>query len=238
MEAMITPDTAGAAGVLELSQLPLRTPRAAAVPAPVPAWAAPYRVAKRALDVIVALAALVLLAPVMLAVMVAVRLDSPGPVLFRQRRCGWGERDFDMLKFRSMVDGADNLVIDLRDQNEADGLLFKIREDPRITRVGRFIRRTSLDELPQLINVLRGDMSLVGPRPLPVAKEQFDDQARMRHAVRPGVTGYWQVSGRTGVGYREMIELDLRYINEASLARDLSVLVRTVPAVLSSRNAY
>lgn len=203
-----------------------------------PAWSLLRRTLKRTTDIVGALFGLVLLLPVLLVICIAIRLDSSGPVLYRQRRCGRGGRDFQMIKFRSMVSDADQLVVDLRDINEADGLLFKIRNDPRVTRVGSFIRRYSLDELPQLLNVLKGDMSLVGPRPLPVTAEEFGPVDGQRHAVRPGITCHWQVSGRSDISYGQMVEMDLRYIRESSIWTDFRLLVMTIPTALGGEGAY
>jgi exopolysaccharide biosynthesis polyprenyl glycosylphosphotransferase len=190
---------------------------------------------KRALDVIAAALGLVLLSPVLAAIAIAIRLDSRGPVLYRQLRMGRDD-GFEMLKFRSMVDGADDLKASLRHLNEADGIMFKIAADPRVTRVGRWLRRTSLDELPQLWNVLRGEMSLVGPRPL-VSDE--DDHVMGWHRARleltPGLTGPWQVAGRTRVPFQEMVKMDYLYVAEWSLWNDLRLLLRTLPIVLLGR---
>jgi lipopolysaccharide/colanic/teichoic acid biosynthesis glycosyltransferase len=153
-------------------------------------------------------------------------------VLFRQRRVGKGGELFDMLKFRSMIVGADRLQAQLRHNNFSDGLLFRMEDDPRITRVGRIIRRLSIDELPQLWNVVRGEMSLVGPRPLPVDPDAFSRGDSERHTVLPGITGYWQISGGNGLAYQEMITLDLAYIRNWSLWLDIRLLLRTVPALV------
>jgi exopolysaccharide biosynthesis polyprenyl glycosylphosphotransferase len=199
---------------------------------------------KRALDLIGATAGLILLAPLMLLVAVVIRLESPGPVLFRQRRMGKGGRTFWFLKFRTMVVDAEDRLKHLEALNESScGVLFKIRNDPRVTRVGRFLRRSSLDELPQLWNVLRGEMSLVGPRPLQLRdsdlleKSDADAYAR-RLEVPPGLTGAWQVGGRSETDVFGMLRLDLDYVANRSLALDLSILVRTFSAVLRGRGAY
>ncbi|MDY7105541.1 MAG: sugar transferase [Actinomycetota bacterium] len=195
-------------------------------------------VAKRAFDLAAASVGLVVAAPAMAAVALAVRLDSPGPVLYRQRRVGRRGEPFDVLKFRSMVPDAHQRRSELVARNEADGPLFKIADDPRITRVGRFIRKTSLDELPQLWNVVRGDMSLVGPRPaLPEEVAQWAPELHDRLRVQPGITGMWQVSGRSSCSFEDYTRLDLYYVDNWSLARDLEILLRTVPAVLASRGA-
>jgi exopolysaccharide biosynthesis polyprenyl glycosylphosphotransferase len=188
---------------------------------------------KRVLDIVLSSVALVLLAPLMLATAIAIKLDDRGPVFFRQRRVGRDGETFPMLKFRSMVIGAERMRDVLEQANVTDGLLFKLDDDPRITRVGRFIRKASFDELPQFWNVLRGDMSLVGPRPLPVEPESFGPLDAQRHAVRPGITGYWQVSGGNGLTYREMIKLDLAYLHNWSMWLDIRLLMRTVPALFN-----
>jgi len=208
------------------------------LPADWPGWSLARRVAKRSLDLVGSLLALLLLVPVLVAVAVMIRLESSGPVFYRQRRCGRDGRSFQMLKFRSMVDGAERLEVDLRDRNDSDGLLFKIKHDPRITRVGAFIRRYSIDELPQFVNVLKGEMSLVGPRPLPVDPDAFGPIDGKRHAVRPGLTCHWQVSGRSDVSYGEMVDMDLRYIRDSSIWTDLRLIVMTVPAALGGNGAY
>jgi exopolysaccharide biosynthesis polyprenyl glycosylphosphotransferase len=197
------------------------------------------RVVKGGLDRAVAALALVLLAPALLAIALAVRVTSPGPVLYRQERVGVNGQAFTMLKFRSMVVDADRQVDALKAQNISDGLLFKMRVDPRVTPVGRVLRRLSLDELPQLLNVLGGSMSLVGPRPpLPGEVARYDTSVSRRLLVKPGLTGLWQISGRSDLSWEESVRLDLRYVENWSLAMDLLILVKTVRAVLSSSGAY
>ncbi|MGY1854936.1 sugar transferase [Modestobacter sp. SYSU DS0290] len=197
------------------------------------------RVVKGALDRSVALTALVALAPVFAVLAVAVRLSGPGPVFFRQQRVGVGGAEFTMLKFRSMVDGAHRQVAGLSDGNDADGLLFKMRSDPRVTPVGRWLRRLSLDELPQLVNVLTGSMSLVGPRPpLPEEVARYDSSVSRRLLVRPGLTGLWQISGRSDLSWEEAVRLDLRYVENWSLALDAQILWKTARAVVSASGAY
>jgi exopolysaccharide biosynthesis polyprenyl glycosylphosphotransferase len=194
---------------------------------------------KRILDVVVAAIALVLLSPVMIGVAIAVKLDSPGPLFFKQTRVGkWGQL-FGCYKFRSMYIDAEQRKAELMARNEADGPVFKIKNDPRITRVGRVIRKLSMDELPQLINVLRGEMSLVGPRP-PVPKEvaQYAFDQRRRLDAVPGITGLQQVSGRSDLDFKTWVELDLQYIAKQSFWNDLKILVKTVPAVLFGKGAY
>jgi lipopolysaccharide/colanic/teichoic acid biosynthesis glycosyltransferase len=179
------------------------------------------------------------LVPLLLLTAVAVRLDSPGPALLRQRRIGRGSRVFDMYKFRTMRSIGEEIPEELRAQNEATGPMFKMREDPRITRVGAFLRRTSLDEIPQVINVLRGEMSFVGPRPpLPREIPGYDEFQRRRLMVKPGITGLWQVSGRSGLTFEEMLRLDVRYIQKRSLLLDIIILLKTVPCVIGGKGAY
>jgi exopolysaccharide biosynthesis polyprenyl glycosylphosphotransferase len=194
---------------------------------------------KRALDLLLVGGGLLLISPLLVAVALAIKLDSSGPVFYRQTRVGKNGRHFSMLKFRSMCIDADKKLAELRARNEATGPLFKIKADPRITRVGRILRRFSLDELPQLLNVLRGEMSLVGPRPpLPAEVAEYEDWQLGRLGAVPGVTGLWQVSGRSEVPFHDMVRLDLHYIRNWSLALDVEILMRTVPAVLTSRGAY
>jgi exopolysaccharide biosynthesis polyprenyl glycosylphosphotransferase len=194
--------------------------------------------AKRMLDVVGALAAILVLSPVMIATAIAIRLESKGPILFKQVRSGRNGRKFVMLKFRSMCIDAEAKQAALMHLNEMDGPVFKIKHDPRITRVGRFIRKTSIDELPQFFNVLLGDMSLVGPRPpLPAEVAKYEAWQRRRLSVRPGITGMWQVSGRNAVDFSAWMQLDLDYIDRWSLWLDLQILVRTVPAVLMRSGA-
>ncbi|WGL51012.1 sugar transferase [Nocardioides sp. BP30] len=197
------------------------------------------RAGKRAFDMAVAAAALVALSPVFLVLALLVRCSSPGPVFFTQTRVGVDGRPFRMVKFRTMRADAERLVVTLTALNEASGPLFKIRRDPRLTRVGRWLRRSSLDELPQLYNVLTGSMSLVGPRPaLPHEVAAFDRSAHRRHAVRPGLTGLSQVSGRSDLDWERTIALDLHYVEHCSPSLDLVILARTVLAVVVGRGAY
>jgi exopolysaccharide biosynthesis polyprenyl glycosylphosphotransferase len=197
------------------------------------------RGAKRLIDVVAALALVVALAPVLLVLGALVRATSRGPALYRQVRVGQDGREITVLKFRSMRVDAEQQLARLRAFNEATGPLFKIRHDPRVTSVGRWMRRFSLDELPQLINVLGGSMSLVGPRPaLPHEAARFDAEARRRHAVKPGLTGLWQISGRSDLEWADAVRLDLHYVEHWSIGLDLVILVRTIPAVLSGRGAY
>jgi exopolysaccharide biosynthesis polyprenyl glycosylphosphotransferase len=194
--------------------------------------------AKRAFDVAAATFGLAGASLLILVVAVAVRIDSPGPVLFRQVRVGRNGKPFKVVKFRTMVEDAEELVIDLRDLNEADGPLFKISADPRVTRVGAVLRRFSIDELPQLWNVIRGDMSLVGPRPaIPSEVEGWLPELHERLRVKPGMTGMWQVNGRSAASWDDYVRLDLYYVDNWSLTTDLAILAKTVPAVLTSRGA-
>jgi exopolysaccharide biosynthesis polyprenyl glycosylphosphotransferase len=194
---------------------------------------------KRAFDVVGAALLLVVLSPLLLAIVIAVRVSSRGPILFRSTRRGIGQRPFGCLKFRTMHTDAEEHQADLEDLNEATGALFKIREDPRLTTVGGWLRRFSLDELPQLVNVLRGEMSLVGPRPLPQRDyEMLDEWHRKRYLVLPGITGLWQVSGRSELDFDDLVHLDFIYLEHWSLALDLTILLKTIPAVLSRRGAY
>lgn len=195
---------------------------------------------KRMLDIIISSTLLLLLSPVMLATAIAIKLNSSGPVLFIQERIGLGKRRFRLYKFRTMTEGAEHLQGDLRSLNEADGPVFKMRNDPRITSIGSFLRRTSIDELPQLLNVLRGDMTLVGPRPLPVSDYNgfSEDWHRRRFSVRPGITCLWQVEGRSGITFDRWMELDIQYIEQWSLWLDLKILAKTVRAVLLRSGAY
>ncbi len=197
------------------------------------------RLIKRFIDLAGAVFALLVFSPLFSLVALAIRLDSKGPILFRQERLGENERPFQVFKFRSMREGAEAEQETLVDMNEADGPLFKIKDDPRLTRVGRLIRRASLDELPQLINVLRGEMSLVGPRP-PLASEvvEYKSWQRKRLTVKPGMTGLWQVSGRSDLTFDEMCLLDIYYIENWSLWLDVRVLLRTIPLFIFSRGAY
>lgn len=204
-----------------------------------PTLEAGQRVAKRLFDLVVATGLIALLSPVLAVVTLLVKLDSPGPAFFRQERVGFEGTHFKMIKFRSMVVDAEARLSELADRNEGHGLLFKIRNDPRVTRLGGFLRRYSLDELPQLFNVLAGSMSLVGPRPpLPKEVEVYEQDVRRRLLVKPGVTGLWQVSGRSNLSWQDSVRLDLYYVENWSLAGDLIILFRTARAVFGSHGAY
>ena len=194
---------------------------------------------KRGFDLAVSFIVAVVGLPIWLAIALAIKLDSPGPVFYRDRRVGLNERDFDMLKFRTMRADAEALQAQLEKANEAEGALFKIRDDPRVTRVGKVLRRFSLDEIPQVLNVLRGEMSLVGPRPLPVRDyELLEPWHRKRYLVLPGMTGLWQIAGRSALGFDDLVRLDFYYLEHWSIWLDISILLRTLPAVLSARGAY
>ena len=194
---------------------------------------------KDLMDRTVAALGLILLSPVFLVLTVLIRASGPGPALFRQTRVGKDGREFTVLKFRTMVRNAERLKTQLTVHNDHDGVLFKIKSDPRITRVGRFLRRYSLDELPQLLNVLLGDMSLVGPRPpLPEEVAQYGFDVRRRLVVKPGMTGLWQVGGRSDLSWEESVRLDLRYVENWSLALDLQIMWKTISAVLRGAGAY
>jgi len=197
------------------------------------------RVLKRALDVTVSVGSLVLLSPLFVGVAIAIRLGSPGPILFRQKRVGADGRVFICYMLRSMYEGAERRQAELEPLNEANGPVFKIKDDPRVTPVGRLLRRWSIDELPQLVNVLKGEMSLVGPRPLPVRDfyRMEEDHKRRLEAV-PGMTGYWQISGRSNLSFEEMVRLDLYYIENWSLSFDVEIILRTLGAILRREGAY
>jgi exopolysaccharide biosynthesis polyprenyl glycosylphosphotransferase len=194
---------------------------------------------KRGFDIVVSGLLIALFAPLWALVALAVKLDSPGPVFYRDRRVGLGEHEFGMFKFRSMYVDASERQAALEGSNEASGPLFKIKDDPRVTRVGRFMRRYSIDELPQVLNVLRGEMSLVGPRPLPLRDYvQLEDWHRKRYLVLPGMTGLWQVSGRIELSFDDLVRLDFYYLENWSIWLDISILAKTMPAVLARRGAY
>ena len=196
-------------------------------------------VLKRTFDLVVASLSIIVLSPLLVAIALAIKLGSRGAVLYRSIRPGIGGRPFACLKFRTMVEGADTRQYDLEPHNEASGALFKMREDPRLTRVGRFLRRYSLDELPQLVNVLRGQMSLVGPRPLPQRDfDRLEEWHLQRYQVMPGMTGLWQVSGRAELDFDDLVRLDFLYLERWSVFLDLTILVKTLPAVIWGRGAY
>jgi len=197
------------------------------------------RVGKRLFDLVVTVPALLILLPVMAIIAILIRIDTPGPVIYASTRVGEGGRLFRFYKFRSMVIGADRFRENLRPYNEVDGPVFKMKRDPRITKVGHLLRRSSLDELPQLFNVFLGSMTLVGPRP-PIQEEvaHYAPWQRARLSVKPGITCLWQISGRSRLGFEEWMRLDLEYIENISFRLDLKILLRTLPAVLSGEGAY
>jgi exopolysaccharide biosynthesis polyprenyl glycosylphosphotransferase len=198
----------------------------------------PSRFLKALIDRAVGLVMLLATLPLLLVIAVAVKLSSRGPILFVQERGGLHGRPFRMLKFRTMREGAEAERSALLVANEMDGPVFKIADDPRVTRLGRLLRRTSMDELPQLVNVVRGDMSLVGPRPLPVVEtRELAGVHRRRLSMRPGITCLWQISGRSELGFQEWMALDLQYVDHWSLGLDLAILLRTLPALVSRRGA-
>ena len=198
-----------------------------------------YEICKRTIDIIGAGLGLILLSPIITIVACAVKVTSKGPVFFSQKRVGKNGELFEMYKFRSMVVNAEELKENLEDQNEMSGPMFKIKDDPRITKVGKFIRKTSIDELPQLWNILKGDMSLVGPRPsLPKEVEQFDNWMFKRLSVRPGLTCYWQVSGRNNIDFEDWMKLDCRYVNERNLWIDIKLIFKTVGVLFGDKNAH
>lgn len=198
------------------------------------------QILKRMLDLVVSLVAVIVLSPVMLITAIAIKLDSPGPVIFKQVRVGQNGRTFNIYKFRSMCQDAEARRQELLDKNEMNGYMFKIKDDPRITKVGRFIRRTSIDELPQLFNVIKGDMSLVGTRPPTIDEvSQYERGQWRRISIKPGVTGLWQISGRNEItSFDEVVELDLRYIDNWSLNADLAILFKTVGVLFTKKGAY
>lgn len=199
-----------------------------------------FFVVKRLGDIICSSIGLVILSPLFLMIAILMKLEEPkGPIFFSQTRIGLNEKPFKMYKIRSMVTNAEELLEDLLDENEVEGAMFKMKEDPRVTRLGRIIRKFSLDELPQLLNVIKGDMSLVGPRP-PLEREvaEYTPYDKQRLLIKPGCTGLWQVSGRNDLGFDEMVELDMKYIKNLSLRTDLFILVKTVWVMLKPNSAY
>jgi len=204
-----------------------------------PQLSGPRQVVKDLFDRCAAALALVVLSPVMFVIAVAIRLHDRGPAFFTQMRVGKDGQEFKIYKFRTMVVNAEERLSEFRDQNENDGVLFKIRRDPRITAIGSTLRKSSLDELPQLVNVLRGEMSLVGPRPaLPQEAAQYADHVRRRLVVKPGLTGMWQVNGRSELSWEETVRLDLGYVENWSLALDIQILWKTVSVMLHGSGAY
>lgn len=198
-----------------------------------------YKIAKRAFDVVLSSAAIACLSPVFLGTAIAIKMEDGGPVFFTQPRAGKDLKPFKMIKFRSMYPDADKRLAELLKDNEQTGHAFKIKNDPRITRVGHFIRKTSIDELPQLFNIVKGDMSIVGPRPiLTWQMEECDAYDRQRLIVQPGLTCFWQVGGRADIEWEEWVELDLDYIEKMSLWTDFKMILETIPAIFESDGAY
>ncbi|MFT8872030.1 MAG: sugar transferase [Sporolactobacillus sp.] len=199
-----------------------------------------YFASKRLFDAFGALCGLILLSPVLVAVAIAVKIENPrAAIIFKQKRIGKKGKIFFIYKFRSMVPDAEHLLDDLLDKNETTGAMFKMHNDPRIMRIGHFIRRTSIDELPQLYNVLRGEMSLVGPRPpLPREVAKYSEHDKLRLLVTPGCTGLWQVSGRSDLGFAEMVRLDIQYIYDQSLLFDFKIVIKTIAMLIHSKGAY
>ena len=198
-----------------------------------------YRVIKRGFDILASGLALILLSPLFLILTILIKREDGGPVFYSQERIGKNEKTFKMWKFRSMIVNADQMVEQLEEQNEIDGAMFKIKDDPRVTKIGHVIRKYSLDELPQLWNVLKGDMSLVGPRPpLPIEVKDYTPYDKLRLTVIPGCTGLWQVTKRNDADFDEMVELDLTYINNSSLWFDFKILLKTIGVVIHPNSAY
>ena len=195
---------------------------------------------KRLIDIFGSLLGIVLLSPIILIVAILIKIEDPnGPVFFKQVRVGKDETKFYMYKFRSMVIDAEDRLNDLLELNEISGAMFKMKEDPRVTKLGKFIRKTSIDELPQLVNVLKGEMSLVGPRP-PLLREvqEYSSHDKLRLLVKPGCTGLWQVSGRSNMGFEEMVDLDIQYIMNRNLLLDIKIILKTVMVMVNSKGAY
>jgi lipopolysaccharide/colanic/teichoic acid biosynthesis glycosyltransferase len=199
-----------------------------------------YKFLKRSLDIIGSVSGLLVLSVLLIVVTLLIKLEDPkGPIFFSQKRIGKDGKEFKMYKFRSMVTDAEEKLVELLKYNEVDGAMFKMKDDPRVTKIGKFIRKTSIDELPQLLNVLKGDMSLVGPRPpLPREVEEYTEYDRQRLLVTPGCTGIWQVSARNSVGFKEMVEMDIYYIQKRSFFMDLKIIFKTIAVLFGSKNAF
>ncbi|MBD7916610.1 exopolysaccharide biosynthesis polyprenyl glycosylphosphotransferase [Clostridium sp. Sa3CUN1] len=198
-----------------------------------------YMFFKRVLDILCSIIGLIILSPIILIVAIFIKLESKGPIIFLQKRVGLNGKEFNMYKFRSMVKNAEELKEKLAKQNEMSGPMFKIKDDPRVTKVGKFIRKTSIDELPQLINVLKGEMSLVGPRPsLPKEVAKFEKWMLKRLDVKPGLTCYWQVSGRNNIDFEDWMKLDLKYVEDRSFLLDLKLIFKTFLVLLGDKNAF
>jgi len=199
-----------------------------------------YLFIKRVMDIIGSLVGFLLFFLAYIIVGMLIKIEDPkGPILFKQTRIGKDEKPFTMYKFRSMVSNAEELLENLKNQNEVEGPMFKMKEDPRILKIGRFIRKTSIDELPQFLNVFKGEMSLVGPRPpLPIEIAEYTNYDKLRLTVTPGITGLWQVSGRSNLNFKQMVELDLEYINSRSILLDIVLILKTIAVFKGSKNAY
>ncbi len=198
-----------------------------------------YRISKRGLDILFSLTGILMFLPLMIPLALLIRLESPGSIIFRQIRVGRNRRHFVCYKFRSMVNEAEEMKEGLASDNEASGAMFKIQNDPRITQLGRFLRRSSLDELPQLFNVFKGDMSIVGPRPqIPSEVEQYEPWHYRRLEVQPGITCLWQISGRSSIGFNEWMRLDSEYVQHRGFFYDLKIILLTLPAIIARRGAY
>jgi exopolysaccharide biosynthesis polyprenyl glycosylphosphotransferase len=197
-----------------------------------------YYALKRTIDIIGVAFGLIILSPVIIITAVLIKIESKGPIIFYQKRVGLNGETFDMYKFRSMVQDAEDLLDNLKDKNEMSGPMFKMKDDPRITKIGKFIRKTSIDELPQLFNVLKGDMSLVGPRPnLPNEVARFSNYHKQKLLAKPGLTCYWQVMGRNKIGFEKWMELDIKYIKERSIWLDIKLIFRTFFVLFGDENA-
>ncbi|ATD54279.1 Putative Glycosyltransferase [Clostridium chauvoei JF4335] len=197
-----------------------------------------YEVTKRVIDIVASICGLLLLSPLLIVVAILIKLESKGPIVFSQKRIGLNGKEFNMYKFRSMVVNAEELKKKLAEQNEMSGPMFKMKNDPRITKIGKFIRKTSIDELPQLINILKGEMSLVGPRPiLPQEVKEFEPWMMKRLEVKPGLTCYWQVSGRNNIDFEDWMKLDIKYVNDRSLLLDINLIFKTFFVLFGDKNA-
>ncbi|MDU5107837.1 sugar transferase [Clostridium sp.] len=202
-------------------------------------WKGGIQILKRSMDIIGSIIGIIFLSPLLLIVAILIKMESKGRVFFSQVRVGLNGKEFRIYKFRSMVENAESLRKSLEDKNEVNGPMFKIKKDPRVTKIGRFIRKTSIDELPQLLNVLNGEMSLVGPRPsLPSEVINFEPWMLKRFQVKPGLTCYWQVSGRNNIGFKEWMELDIKYVNEISFSTDIKLILRTIILLFGDKNAF
>lgn len=197
-----------------------------------------YDVVKRIIDIVCSMLGIICLSPILLIVSIIIKLDSKGPVIFKQKRVGLNGKEFNIYKFRSMVVNAEELKAKLQAQNEMSGPMFKMKEDPRVTKIGKFIRKTSIDELPQLFNVLKGEMSLVGPRPsLPNEVKDFESWMLKRLDVKPGLTCIWQVSGRNDIDFEDWMKLDIKYVNERSIFLDIKLILKTVLVLFGDKHA-